>query len=180
MYRIKPNGNYNLVIADINVSINAIQVEGKEVDKKLFDSSSDAKRLVDSKLLLVEDANVAKKQAAQTKVDKDSNKEKVFVVEGSLNETPSGVFIKDVPENKNKKNVEVKQVESLTKDTEDKTSTSKAKVTVAEPKVSKEVENNETKDAAKEEDSNVKTSNEDKKSVPATKKPAPKNTKTTK
>lgn len=177
MYRIKPNGNYNLVIADINVSINASKTEGILIDKKLFESSSDSKRLVDSKLLLVEDANVATKQAAQTKVNKETNKEKAFVVNGSVNETPSDVFIKEVSDNKSKKSVEIEKVESLTKDTEDKVVQTKA--TVAEPKISKEVEKTETKEEAKEE-SKAKTSTEDKKATtPATRKPAPK-TKTTK
>lgn len=173
MYRIKPNGNYNLVIADIKFSVNATQVEGKEVEKKLFDSSSDAKRLVESKLLLVEDASIAGKQSVKTK-DKNVDKEQAFVVEGHTSDTPTGVFIKDVPE-KNKKPAEVKKVESLTKDTEDQTVQSKA--TVAEPKVEKEVVKTETKEEAKKV-TNVE--NEDKKVAPATKKPAPKNTKTTK
>lgn len=175
MYRIKPNGNYNLVIADINVSINAVQTEGILIEKELFDMSSEAKKLVDSKLLLVEDADTVKKQAAQPNKNKEKNTEKAFVVQGKTNKSPEDVFIKEVNENKDKNSIKVEQVDSLTKEVKDDIAT---KAVVAEPKGEDTVEEKQVESKVQVEETpkvkptpKVKTPNE---KAPATKKPAPK------
>lgn len=92
MYRVKANGNFNLIISDINVSIPATQLDGILVEKEKFDASGDAQKLLNAKLIVVEDAKSGKKQTQPTAKQKG---DKAFVVEHNEDKKAENVFVRE-------------------------------------------------------------------------------------
>ncbi|MNJ90192.1 hypothetical protein D3C87_77860 [compost metagenome] len=96
MYLVKPNGNYNILISDINVAVshpNSILVE-----KKKFDSSANAKGLLDAGFILIEDAD---KVSTLNQEEVETKKEEtVFVAREEETKISSGIFVRQPEEDK--------------------------------------------------------------------------------
>ena len=99
MYRIKSNGNVNLAINDIKISVSASNTNGILVEKEKIDNSKDAQKLIASNLLIVEEEKITLKPSKQTQKGKNTNEHTVFVTEGDLNINPEDVFVRQ-PERK--------------------------------------------------------------------------------
>lgn len=108
MYRIKTNGNFNIVINDIKVAVSSANINGILVEKEKIDNSKDAKKLIASKFLIVEEENNILVEKKQQSKNKNSNEKTVFVTEGNSNTNPDDVFVRQ-PERK----VEATKVEEI-------------------------------------------------------------------
>lgn len=96
MYLVRPNGNYNILIGDINVAVshpNSVLVE-----KSKLDGSANAKGLLDAGFILIEDAD---KAATLTQEEvKPKKEETVFVAREEETKTSSHIFVRQPEEDK--------------------------------------------------------------------------------
>lgn len=92
MYVVKPNGNYNIILNDIGISI---QATGEiTIEKSTIDNSIDAQNLIKANLLLVEDFKSEKvKKIKQEKEVK--NEDTVFVAREEATEINKNIFVRE-------------------------------------------------------------------------------------
>lgn len=96
MYNVKVNGNYNVLINDINIYVSYSHVNGVDITKELHDSSKELKKLVKSGILQVSLTSAKETASAKTKVDdkkKEDHKEKVFIREAEVTTNPEDTFV---------------------------------------------------------------------------------------
>ncbi|MDF2533984.1 MAG: hypothetical protein K0R18_141 [Bacillales bacterium] len=126
MYLVKPNGNYNIVISDIGVTISSNN--NILIEKSKIDNSGDARKLIVSNLLLIEDAN-EKTIKTEDKVEAKADDAKIFVAREEETKVNSEVFVREP-----KKEVEIVSpvVEEIKNTEVVEISTEEVKVEVAE------------------------------------------------
>jgi hypothetical protein len=161
MYRLKVAGNYNLVIKDLGISINAASNKDVLVDKEKFEASVDAQRLVTNKFLIVEDADSAKSQ--KPVVEKFVPNTEAIVVKREEEKKPENIFVRQPEETKTEEVVEPEQGAKVLEPVEVVEVKNETEVKVSEEK--QEVKNTQKEEVAEKEVAPKK---------PATKKPAAK------
>ncbi|AEO93418.1 gp158 [Bacillus phage G] len=106
MYLVKSNGNYHIVISDIDVSISPLQ--SVEIEDNVFENSSHAKDLLDNKFIVAEKVTKLPKVEEKKKTEVKKEKAEVFVArETKKVEEVENVFVAEVKEAKTKAKAEV-------------------------------------------------------------------------
>lgn len=106
MYSVKANGNYNIIINDIGVTVSSSNPKGVEIEKTIFESSIDAKNLLENKFIIVEELKKNVKESKvetkveakkETKVEAKKENAEVFVARESKEEKSKDIFVADAP-----------------------------------------------------------------------------------
>lgn len=152
MYRVKTNGNYNILINDIKVYVSFLNEEGSIISNEEFERSQDLKNLVSKGLLVIEPIkNLTMNNKTETEeVPKNvESNSQAFVREVDEVKEPENVFIANPEENEKQeekheemalddsvelKNEEEVKIENETNDVEvnveEKTQTKDEEVTI--------------------------------------------------
>lgn len=96
MYRLKVTGNYNLVIKDLGISINAASTKEVLVEKQKLDASVDAQRLIANKLLIIVDTDST--ESNESVVDEFSPNTDAIVIRKEEEKLPENVFVRQPEE----------------------------------------------------------------------------------
>ena len=152
MYLIKVNGNYNIIINDINVAISSTH-PGVLVEDEVFNNSVDAKNLASKGYIIVEKVESANKATLETITESETKTENAEIfVAGEQPKQPEDVFVKEVPK---EIKVEETKTEEVTIQEETVTPEVKEEVTVEttekETTEAKEVEEKEETTSKKQE-----------------------------
>lgn len=154
MYSVKANGNYHIIIADIGITISSTVSEDGTLTNKatlvldeVFEGSADAKRLLESKLIIAEKVDEEKKtdKVKASKQKLEDKKDDIFVAKQKEEEKLENVFVTEAPKEKAKtkkeatvEKTEVKEIAVEAPKTEEVVVETKAVEEVKEVEVKKE------------------------------------------
>lgn len=124
MYRIKPNGNYILLIKDLGITLTFDNDRGVDISDEQFDSSVDIKKIL--RYLIVEklDETTANVKQSPKKEIKDSSKSDVFIAHEQPYKVPDDVFVANAEEevvtkkNIKDKSLDVKETKEVLQDSD--------------------------------------------------------------
>lgn len=93
MYNVKVNGNYNVLINDINVYVSTTHVHGVDINEKAYKSSKDVQSLLKAGIIIVNPAGSKEAKATTKAVVVEAKSEKAFVKEVAVQTVPENVFV---------------------------------------------------------------------------------------
>lgn len=161
MYNVKVNGNYNVLINDINVYVSPNHVNGVDIDEKAYKTSKDIQSLVKAGIIVVNPAGSkeAKTEAKAAKVE-EPKKERAFVREVAAPEAPKDIFVAQPKEETivvEETKVEEPKAEEKVEEVKVETKTSKEEKVEVTVKAEKTTTKKAEKPAAKKSTKNTKS-----------------------
>lgn len=95
MYRIKLNGNYNVLIKDLSVSISASQNNEIVIDERSLNNSLDIKRLLESNIITIEQIDQVTEAKVQGARRERKTEGDVFIAHDRKFSNPPDTFVRE-------------------------------------------------------------------------------------
>lgn len=139
MYSVKANGNYNIIITDIGVTISSSNAKDVLIEKEIFESSTDAKKLIEDNYIIAKEVKSADedKKAKKPENEKQEDAEVFIARKEKAEKAVEDVFVVEIPKETKEAKAEKVEKAEVTKveETIEKTEATKSPVKKAEDKI---------------------------------------------